>query len=83
MASEKGPSNYDLTLTNITSVVYQLPFGKGRRYGSNIPGYLDAVLGGWELTAINTAPPAPIAAKAMIAPCGAPDRSATPWARAS
>jgi hypothetical protein len=60
MASEKGPSNYDLTLTNITSVVYQLPFGKGRRYGSNIPGYLDAALGGWELTAINTALSSPV-----------------------
>ena len=40
---------------NVTSVVYQLPFGKGRRFGSAMNPVLDAVLGGWEFNTINTA----------------------------
>jgi len=31
--------------------ILKLPFGKGRKYGSNWSGILDAVLGGWQLTA--------------------------------
>lgn len=59
LRAEKGPSNYDLTLTNITSVVYQLPFGKGRRFGSSLPVVVEQTFGGWELTGINTALSAP------------------------
>ncbi len=55
LKAEKGVSNYDQTLVNVTSVVYQLPYGHGRQFGSNAPGFLDEVLGGWELTAINSA----------------------------
>jgi len=55
LKAERGPSSYDVKLINVTSVVYQLPFGKGRKYGSSAPGVVDAVLGGWELTGINTA----------------------------
>jgi hypothetical protein len=53
--AEKGTSAYDQKFTNITSVVYSLPFGRGRRYASGMPAVADAVLGGWELTGINTA----------------------------
>ncbi|HYW44227.1 MAG TPA: TonB-dependent receptor [Bryobacteraceae bacterium] len=55
LAAEKGPSSFDVKLNNVTSVVYQLPFGKGRQYGANINPVLDAFAGGWELTSINTA----------------------------
>lgn len=46
---------FDVKLTNVTSVVYDVPFGKGRQYGSNLNPVVDALLGGWELTGINTA----------------------------
>jgi hypothetical protein len=55
LTQERGPTSYDSKLINVTSVVYQLPFGKGRQFGSNMNPVLDAVLGGWELNSINTA----------------------------
>ena len=55
LAAEKGPSSFDVKFNNVTSVVYQLPFGKGRKFGSNMNPVLDGILGGWELNAINTA----------------------------
>ena len=55
LAAEKGASSFDVKLNNVTSVVYQLPFGKGRTYGANVNPVVDAFLGGWELTSINTA----------------------------
>jgi hypothetical protein len=36
-------------------VVYQLPFGKGRQFGADLNPVVDAILGGWEITSINTA----------------------------
>lgn len=54
LANDKGLSNYDQPFNNTTSIVYDLPFGKGRRYlGSN--AIVDSVLGGWRMTLINTA----------------------------
>jgi len=37
------------------SVIYQLPFGKGRRFGSNWSGAANAIAGNWELTVIEKA----------------------------
>jgi hypothetical protein len=55
LAAEKGPSSFDVKLNNVSSVVYQLPFGKGRQFGSNMSPVADAIVGGWELSSINTA----------------------------
>ncbi len=55
VGADKGVSSYDQTLNNTTSLVYGLPFGKGQRYGSGMPRVVDAFLGGWKLTGINTA----------------------------
>jgi hypothetical protein len=55
LAAEKGPSSFDVKLNNVTSVVYQIPVGKGRQFGSGTNPVLNAILGGWELNAINTA----------------------------
>ncbi len=54
LAAERGPSSYDVKFVNVTSVVYQLPFGKGRAFGSNWNGITNSILGGWELNTINT-----------------------------
>jgi hypothetical protein len=55
LAAERGPTSFDVKLMNVSSLVYQLPFGKGRMFGSNMNRILDAVAGGWELNTIVTA----------------------------
>jgi hypothetical protein len=55
LAAERGPSSFDVKLNNVTSVVYELPFGKGKQFASSVNPILDAVVGGWELSGINTA----------------------------
>ena len=55
LAAEFGPTSYDVKLNNVTSVVYQLPFGKGRQFGSGWNPVLDVIAGGWELNTINSA----------------------------
>ncbi len=54
LKNERGPSSYDVTVMNTTTVVYQLPFGKGRKFGSSWHPVLDAIAGGWSLNAIDT-----------------------------
>jgi hypothetical protein len=55
LAAEKGPSSFDVKINNVTSIVYQVPFGKGRKYGAAMNPIFDAIAGGWELNTINTA----------------------------
>src|SRR5207237_7546518 len=54
LKAERGPSSLDTSFVNTTTLVYQLPFGKGRKFGSNWNAVLDSTLGGWELNCINT-----------------------------
>jgi hypothetical protein len=51
---EFGLSGYNQPLNNTTTVVWELPFGKDRRWGSTMSPVLEGVVGGWRLTAINT-----------------------------
>ncbi|MFN0101487.1 MAG: carboxypeptidase regulatory-like domain-containing protein [Bryobacteraceae bacterium] len=50
--NDKGASSFDQRFNSTTSFVYQMPFGTGRKFGKSMPGALDAVLGGWEASAI-------------------------------
>jgi hypothetical protein len=43
-----GRSDFNVPVINTTSFVYHLPFGRGRRFGSNIGGIPDQIVGGWE-----------------------------------
>ncbi len=55
IARDYGQSDYNLPLQNVTSAVYELPVGRGRRFLSNSNGFIDAAIGGWQLSLINTA----------------------------
>jgi hypothetical protein len=47
--NDKGPSSFDQRFNNTTSLVYQIPFGKGQRFGSQWNPVINGFLGGWEL----------------------------------
>jgi hypothetical protein len=55
ISADYSQSDYNLPIANITSLVYELPLGSGRRYLSNSPGVVDALAGGWQLSVINIA----------------------------
>jgi hypothetical protein len=50
-----GLSQINLNQSLTASVIYELPFGKGRKWGSNFRGAANAIAGGWELTVIEKA----------------------------
>src|SRR5262249_4408344 len=47
-------SGYDVPVLNVTSAVWNLPFGRGKRFAKNLPGVLENLLGGWQISGINT-----------------------------
>jgi len=51
---EKGPCFYDETHNLTSYVLYQLPFGRGKKYGSGMNKVANGVVGGWELDGILT-----------------------------
>jgi hypothetical protein len=52
--ADKGISGYDVPVLNVTSAVWNLPVGRGRTFGKNLPKVLECVFGGWQISAINT-----------------------------
>lgn len=52
--ADYGQSDYNLPAANITSLVYDLPVGRGRQYMSTTNPVVDTLLGGWQISAINT-----------------------------
>jgi len=55
MAAEWGPAYFDATHLFVTSYTYQLPFGRGKAFGSNWNSVTNGILGGWELSGIISA----------------------------
>jgi hypothetical protein len=50
MRADWGPSAIDVRQSMNFVGVYDLPFGRGRTYGSGSNGAVDAILGGWRLS---------------------------------
>ena len=38
----------------VGAATVELPFGRGRKYGSDMSGFLDAIVGGWQISGIYT-----------------------------
>ncbi len=55
LRADYAQSDYNLPVANVTSLVYDLPVGQSRRFLSNANPVLNAVAGGWQISAINTA----------------------------
>jgi len=52
LRGERGLAGYHQPLNNTTTLLYELPFGKGRRFTSRLPALAEGLLGGWRLTVI-------------------------------
>lgn len=48
--ADYGPSGFDVRHSLNGTAVWQLPFGRGRRFGSNWNRVVDEALGGWKLS---------------------------------
>ena len=52
--ADRGLGAYDQPINNTTSIVWEIPVGRGRSYWADIPYVLDAFIGGWTVSGINT-----------------------------
>jgi hypothetical protein len=53
LRAERGPAEFDVRHRLVASYIWELPFGRGHKYGSNWSRPMDFFLGGWELTGIH------------------------------
>jgi hypothetical protein len=53
-AIERGLSNQDQPYRLVMSALYELPFGRGKRWGGDVPKWADYIIGGWQLNGIYT-----------------------------
>jgi hypothetical protein len=49
---EERPANADMPHRVVVSGIYELPFGHGKKWGSDWNGVLNAIAGGWSIQAI-------------------------------
>jgi len=49
-----GRSDFDVNHRFVASMVYQLPFGRGKHFGDGMSKAMDLALGGWQFTTIAT-----------------------------
>jgi hypothetical protein len=54
LGAEWSTSGYDQPFNNTTSLVFGLPFGRGRMFAGGVSAPVDAIIGGWRLAGVNT-----------------------------
>ncbi len=54
LEGEFGLSGYNEPLNNTTTLVWELPFGRDRRWARSMGPAIEALAGGWRLSVINT-----------------------------
>jgi Carboxypeptidase regulatory-like domain/TonB dependent receptor len=52
--ASRSVASYDIPHRLVVSALYEVPYGRGRRYGTSAPMAIDAVLGGWQINGIVT-----------------------------
>ncbi len=53
LGSCRGNSDFDVTHLISADGLYDLPVGRGRWLGSNMPGWLNQIVGGWQVAALS------------------------------
>ena len=51
----RGNADFDIRHLFNANAIWELPFGRGRAYGTNMNRWVDAVVGGWSISGIFTA----------------------------
>lgn len=51
----RGNSDFDIRHLVNANFIYELPFGRGQRFGGGAPGWVNQIIGGWEVSGIFTA----------------------------
>jgi hypothetical protein len=49
---EYGIADTDTTHVFNLNTIYELPFGRGKRFGTDSSGFVDRIIGGWQVTSI-------------------------------
>ena len=52
---DRGPANFDRAQALTISHIWELPYGRGRHWGSDTSRAMDLLVGGWNFTGITTA----------------------------
>lgn len=52
--AERGSADFDIRQRLVLSWTYELPFGRGRKFGSGARGWQDHVIGGWNINGIQS-----------------------------
>ncbi|MGH9814839.1 MAG: hypothetical protein ACRD6I_02050 [Candidatus Acidiferrales bacterium] len=47
---DKGRAAFDITHSMSANFIYPLPFGRGRKFASNVNAWMNGVVGGWSVT---------------------------------
>lgn len=53
-AADKGLATYNVTHVGVIHALYELPIGRGRRFGSNLEGWTGQLASGWSLSSVVT-----------------------------
>ncbi len=51
---ERSISAHDVPQSWVTSAAYELPVGKGKKFGASMPAAAQSILGGWEVSTITS-----------------------------
>jgi hypothetical protein len=51
---DRGRSDFDVDHRLVASFVYDLPIGRGKRFGSDLNKAIDGIIGGWQVNGIAT-----------------------------
>ncbi len=55
LAADKGLATYDIRNVGVINVIYELPFGHGKMYASDLEGWKNGLASGWSVASIITA----------------------------
>ncbi len=54
LSLDRGRADFDQTHVVSTTWIYELPFGKGKKFLNSGPGFLNTILGGWSIQGLNS-----------------------------